>query len=76
MTIKTFAAVSTAAMIVSGTAFAGALAFDTTDQDADGFVSFKEIQAVTKDITAESFLEADGDKDGVLSQDEFSALVK
>ncbi|RED52091.1 hypothetical protein [Aestuariispira insulae] len=76
MTMKTFFAVSAAAMIASSAALAGGLDFETTDQNADGFVSFKEIQAVAKDITAESFLEADGDKDGVLSTEEFSALVK
>jgi len=55
-------------------AFAQAADFATVDANADGKVTWEEVQAAMPDATEDQFKTADADQSGDLSQEEFAAL--
>lgn len=68
-TMKKVLMTAIAALALTGTAWAQASA----DTDADGAISFEEMQAVNPEITAEQFAALDADGDGNLSAEEIEA---
>lgn len=51
------------------------LDFDAVDVNADGVVTWEELQAAVPDATEEQFQAADLDGSGDLDREEFSALL-
>ena len=49
------------------------MAQDSLDDNADGMISFDEIQAVFPEIDSDTFMSADTDGDALLSADELAA---
>jgi hypothetical protein len=51
-------------------------AIDTMDADADGMVSFVELQAAMPDMTEETLMTMDVNGDGMLDADEVAAATE
>ncbi|MGD9097306.1 MAG: hypothetical protein PVF97_04415 [Desulfobacterales bacterium] len=50
--------------------------FDAVDQDASGIVEWHEFQAAYPEATPKSFLEADQNKDGDITPEEWEAYIQ
>lgn len=62
---------------VAAPAFAqAAVDFNTIDANADGVVSFEELQVALPDITQDDFTALDTNGDGVLSPEELAVLLE
>lgn len=59
-------------LMLSTSAFAQGVTFESIDADQDGFLTYEEATAVIPSMTDEAFKEIDGDQDGRLSPDEFA----
>ncbi|MDF1777198.1 MAG: hypothetical protein P1V21_07540 [Rhizobiaceae bacterium] len=56
-------------------AYAQAVDFSVADADGNGEVTMEELMEALPDVSADAAAEADTDEDGVLSQEEYDALV-
>lgn len=63
------------ALLVSSTAFAAGAGFAKVDANGDGRVTFEEISVAMPEVSEEIFKAADINKDGALSQEEYSEAM-
>lgn len=69
--MKTFAALTSAAALLTGAAIAGEMT--DYDTDGDGLLSLEEVQTAKPEVTEDAFNSFDEDGDGFLNEDEYDA---